>query len=140
MRILSSYISILSILILIITNSCINNHKSTTVLDRMSSPEKTVANVIGAYTGNLPCVDCDAITTVLHLDRDYSYTLTYKYEGKSKDQFVKEGSWAINKNCLELKGVDYKYKIEPGYLVQLDLSGQEITGDIADQYQLAKVK
>jgi len=140
MRILTFCLSLFCILTFVVTNSCINNHKSTSVLDKISSREMAVANVIGAYAGNLPCVDCDAIATVLHLDRDHSYKLTYKFEGKSKDQFVKEGSWSIDKNCLELNGLDYKYKIEPEYLVQLDLSGQEITGDLADQYQLIKVK
>jgi len=140
MRIPSYYFSPLCLLVFVITNSCINNHKSTSVIDKLSNPETTVANVIGAYTGNLPCVDCDAIATVLHLDRDHSYKLMYKFEGKSKDEFVKEGSWTIDKNCIELKGLDYKYKIEPEHLVQLDLSGQEILGELADQYQLIKIK
>lgn len=113
---------------------CINK-KTTTNIDELSS-----ANLIGAYKGDLPCVDCDAISTVLHLDRDHSYRLTYMYQGKSNDAFVKEGSWKINKNFLVLNGVDYKYKIGPDFLVQLDLSGQVITGDLAQSYQLEKIK
>lgn len=114
--------------------SCINK-KSTTTFDEASR-----VSLIGIYKGDLPCVDCDAISTVLHLGRDNSYKLTYVYEGKSNDAFTKEGSWTVNKNYLVLNGVDYKYKIEPDYLVQLDLAGQVIKGDLAEKYQLEKIK
>ncbi|MBL1411298.1 copper resistance protein NlpE [Sphingobacterium faecale] len=119
---------------------CINNKKRTTAKDKLENIELLAANVVGVYTGNLPCVDCDAITTLLELHRDHSYTLTYMYDGKSNEQFVKEGKWEIDKNKLILDGVDYKYKIESELLVQLDLSGNEITGDLAESYQLAKMK
>lgn len=134
-----TYISSL-IFLIIITISCINNQKKSSVADKLESQEMITSNVIGIYRGNLPCADCDAISTVLLLDRDYSYKLTYIYEGKSNDTFVKEGDWTIDKNYLKLNGEDYKYRIEPEYLVQLDLSGKEITGDIADKYLLSKVK
>ncbi len=120
--------------------SCVNNQKSSAVLKSKTNQEFVSANLIGAYIGDLPCVDCDAISTVLHLERDYSYKLTYMYEGKSEDEFVEEGSWSIEKGYLSLEGVDYRYKIEPNYLVQLDLSGNEITGDLAEKYQLNKIK
>lgn len=114
--------------------SCINK-KSTRIVEEISS-----VNLIGAYFGNLPCVDCDAISTVLQLGRDHSYKLTYTYNGKSDDEFVKEGSWFVKKNHLVLNGLDYVYKIEPDFLVQLDLSGQVITGELAEKYQLDKIK
>lgn len=110
-------------------------NKSTVLIDKLNT-----ANVIGSYTGNLPCVDCEAINTVLHLDRDNSYELIYTYDGKSRDEFVKKGDWLIDENFLILKGIDYHYKIQHDGLVQLDLSGEEITGDLAEKYQLIKVK
>lgn len=119
---------------------CINNKKRTTAKDKLENIELMSASVVGIYSGNLPCVDCDAINTVLELHRDHSYTLSYTYDGKSNDQFVKEGKWEIEKNKLILDGVDYKYKIDSEVLVQLDLSGNEITGDLAESYQLARVK
>ena len=132
MRIISIFfIYLLSIVIL---EGCINK-KSTGIVEEISS-----ISLVGAYVGDLPCVDCDAISTVLQLGQDHSYKLTYTYDGKSSDSFVREGSWVIKKNHLVLKGLDYIYKIEPDYLVQLDLSGQEITGELADKYQLAKIK
>jgi hypothetical protein len=74
------------------------------------------------------------------LNRDNSYVLTYTFEGKSSDTYVKQGFWKINKNRLILHGVDYKYKIAGDKLFQLDLSGNEITGDLARFYQLSKIK
>jgi hypothetical protein len=74
------------------------------------------------------------------LDGNQTYKLIYKYEGKSEDEFIKEGDWLITDDYLVLQGIDYQYKIEPDYLQQLDLSGNEITGAIAEKYQLSKVK
>lgn len=139
MRILI-YISTLVIITITFAISCINNQKPTTVTERLENKATLEANVIGVYSGDLPCADCDAIKTVLKVDRDNSYRLQYTYEGKSSDEFVKEGAWEIDKNRLVLDGVDYNYKIEPETLIQLDLSGNEIKGDIAEQYQLAKFK
>ena len=135
----SVYISIIVFLFTIMV-SCINNQKTSEVKERSDSYELLSANIIGEYSGNLPCVDCEAINTLLELNRDNSYILTYTFEGKSDNTFVKQGFWQINKNRLILNGVDYRYKIAGDKLFQLDLSGNEITGDLASSYQLSKVK
>lgn len=120
--------------------SCINNQKTSEVKERSDNYELLSANIIGEYMGDLPCVDCQAINTSLELNRDNSYVLTYTFEGKSNDTYVKQGFWKINKNRLILNGVDYKYKINGDKLFQLDLSGNEITGDLARFYELSKVR
>ena len=132
---ISVFVLSLSILV-----GCINNKKSSTAKDQIESADLNVANISGLYSGNLPCVDCESINTLLQLNRDNSYTLKYVYEGKSDDQFVKEGTWQIVKSKIVLAGVDYKYKIADDHLVQLDLSENEIKGDLADNYQLVKIK
>lgn len=132
---------ICSFLFLFFLNSCVNNHKSTPLLLRNSaSQELVLTNLIGAYYGDLPCAGCDAIATILSLERDHSFKMTYTYQGKSDNQFVKEGKWSIHDDQLALEGVDYMYKIEPTHLVQLDLSGEEIKGELANKYQLNKIK
>lgn len=133
-----TYISTAVIAIVLVVG-CINNKKRTTAKDKLENIELLGANIAGIYSGRLPCVDCDAISTVLELSPNHSYTLTYVYDGKSNDLFVKEGYWKIEKNKLILDGLDYKYKIESENLVQLDLSGNEITGDLAERYQLARM-
>ena len=130
-----------SILLLpLLVLSCINNQRTSDVKERSDNMEMLSANIIGEYSGSLPCVDCHSINTLLELNRDNSYVLSYIFEGKSKDTFVKQGFWKVNKNRLILHGVDYKYKIDGDRLFQLDLSGNEITGDLARLYQLSKVK
>ncbi|MGN0002332.1 MAG: copper resistance protein NlpE [Sphingobacterium composti] len=119
--------------------SCVNNQKTVVGKENSVNMESLSANLAGIYSGNLPCVDCDAISTVLELHNDKSYVLRYSYEGKSSDQFVKEGSWSIDRNVLSLEGVDYKYKINNENLVQLDLTGNDIKGDLAEKYQLERI-
>ena len=134
-------VSISSLLILIVVVfSCVNNQKTVAAKDSAETMETLSVNLAGIYTGNLPCVDCESISTLLELNKNKSYILRYSYEGKSDDQFVKEGSWSVKKNTLNLEGVDYKYKINRDYLVQLDLAGNEIKGDLAEKYQLSKVE
>lgn len=134
-------ISISSLFILIVVVfSCVNKQKTVAANDSVQNMETLSANVAGMYTGNLPCVDCESITTFLELYKDNSYVLRYSYDGKSDDQFVKEGTWSINKNTLKLEGVDYQYEITPDYLMQLDLAGNEIKGDLAEKYLLSRIK
>lgn len=134
-------LSISFLLILIaVALSCVNNQKSVAAKDKTESMEVLSANLAGYYSGDLPCVDCEAINTMLELHKDNSYVLRYMYEGKSEDQFIKEGEWSIKKNTLTLEGVDYQYKINPDYLIQLDLDGNEIKGDLAEKYQLSRIR
>ncbi|WP_149912948.1 copper resistance protein NlpE [Sphingobacterium cavernae] len=134
-------LSISFLLILIaVALSCVNNQKSVAAKDKTESMEVLSANLAGYYSGDLPCVDCEAINTMLELHKDNSYVLRYMYEGKSEDQFIKEGEWSIKKNTLTLEGVDYQYKINPDYLIQLDLEGNEIKGDLAEKYQLSRIR
>jgi copper homeostasis protein (lipoprotein) len=128
------------IIFLVFVLSCVNNQKSAAAKDSAETMENLSANLAGIYTGNLPCVDCEFISTLLELHKDRSYVLRYSYEGKSEDQFIKEGTWSVKKNTLNLDGVDYQYKINADVLVQLDLAGNEIKGDLAEKYQLARVQ
>lgn len=109
------------------TNASIESNKFGTV---------TEARLLGTYRGNLPCTDCDAIATVLTLGSNRTYTLEYVYVGKSPEAFSKTGTWALEDGELSLDGLDYKYKVESSRLRQLDLSGNEITGDLAQRYIL----
>lgn len=128
------------LILMAVALSCVNNQKSVAAKDKTESMEILSANLAGYYSGDLPCVDCEAINTMLELHKDNSYVLRYMYEGKSEDQFIKEGEWSIKKNMLTLEGVDYQYKINPDYLIQLDLAGNEIKGDLAEKYQLSRIR
>ncbi|MVZ66439.1 copper resistance protein NlpE [Sphingobacterium sp. DK4209] len=132
---------ILTVLIgLIFAISCINN--KTNVNQLLASEDNALKGIglLGTYEGNLPCADCTMISTLLSLDKDKNYHLRYVYVGKSEEVFEKTGKWDVSKDILSLENVDYNYKILENQLNQLDLSGKEIKGDLADKYTLMKVK
>ena len=109
------------------TNANIENNKFGKI---------TESRLVGTYKGNLPCTDCDAIATALTLGNDKGYTLEYFYVGKSNEPFSKTGRWELQDGELNLEGLDYKYKVEHNQLRQLDLSGKEILGELAERYIL----
>ena len=94
--------------------------------------------VIGEYKGVMPCADCDGIETLISLHPDNTYKYSSKYLNKSDDVFVREGKWKLDGNIVTLDGVDYKFKLGHQILSQLDLSGNDITGDISRYYVLTK--
>jgi|SRR5690606_10253802 len=115
--------------------SCINSRKNSSI-DNNTFVKVTDGRIIGTYHGDLPCIDCDAIATVLTLSGDKAYKLDYIYVGKNPEPFTRIGTWNLDNGELKLDGLDYKYKVEPNQLRQLDLSGNEIKGDLADRYVL----
>jgi len=117
--------------------SCMNPHAGTTA-DASKTIKITENKVMGTYKGELPCTDCEAITTMLSLNDDQEYVLEYVYVGKSSEAFSKTGKWTLENGELDLSGLDYKYKVEAKQLRQLDLSGKEIVGELADRYVLKR--
>jgi hypothetical protein len=98
----------------------------------------------GTYKGVLPCADCEGIKTELELNSDKTYEIKETYLGKGDGkQFESKGSFQFdskNSSIIELDkaGDSRKYFVAEGYLKALDLEGNEITGDLADKYQLKK--
>lgn len=98
----------------------------------------------GTYKGVLPCADCEGIETELELNADKTYDLKETYLGKGDGKaFESKGSFqfdANNTSVIELDktGDNRKYFVAEGYLKALDMEGNEITGDLADKYELKK--
>ena len=98
----------------------------------------------GTYKGVLPCADCEGIKTELELNSDKTYEIKETYLGKGDGKpFESKGSFQFdskNSSIIELDkaGDSRKYFVAEGYLKALDLEGNEITGDLADRYQLKK--
>ena len=92
----------------------------------------------------LPCADCEGIETKLELNQDKTYELKETYLGKGDGKaFETKGSFQFdsnNRSVIELDraGDSRKYFVAEGYLKALDLEGNEITGALADKYQLKK--
>ncbi|WKK57679.1 copper resistance protein NlpE [Sphingobacterium sp. BN32] len=134
-----SYILIV-VIGLIFAISCINNKTNVNQLPASEDNALKGIGLLGTYEGNLPCADCTMISTLLSLDKNKNYHLRYVYVGKSEEVFERTGKWQVDKDILSLENVDYNYKILDNQLNQLDLSGKEIKGDLADKYTLMKIK
>lgn len=122
-------------LLLAMLIGCINT-KSNSVVDNGKNHAISDHMLLGSYAADLPCADCEAIATVLTLKGNREYKLEYNYVGKSVESFVKTGNWDLKNAELMLEGIDYKYKVEKDQLRQLDLSGKEIAGELAEHYVL----
>lgn len=98
----------------------------------------------GTYKGTLPCADCEGIETTITIGIDSVYTLTTKYLGKKNSaEVAKTGTFTWNKEggAIRLDGITNapnQYQVAENMLVQLDMQGKKITGDIAALYQLIK--
>jgi heat shock protein HslJ len=98
----------------------------------------------GTYTGVLPCADCSGIETRLSLYKDGNYILIQKYQGK-EGSFESKGTfkWSSLVNNITLtdakNGTDTHYAVAEQQITQLDLEGNVITGQLANNYILAKI-
>lgn len=99
----------------------------------------------GTYSGIVPCADCEGILTRITLRDDNTYYLQTRYLGKSDDVLSSNGSFEWNsdgsqirlKNVKEGTGPAY-YKVGENQVIQLDLDGKPVTGNLASRYVLAR--
>ncbi|BAQ60760.1 lipoprotein [Geminocystis sp. NIES-3708] len=98
----------------------------------------------GKYQGIIPCASCEGIKTTLTLNQDLSYVLSTQYLGKSEEVFEVKGTFQWNKagNTITLDGIKdapNQFLVGENTLIQLDMTGNRITGNLADKYMLSKV-
>ena len=96
----------------------------------------------GTYQGVLPCADCEGIDTELVLNDNGTFKRTMTYLGKEGEPQVDEGSftWTADGGTVEVTIGDEttRYFVGEGYVTQLDMEGNKITGELADKYVLQK--
>ncbi|MDR0646325.1 MAG: copper resistance protein NlpE N-terminal domain-containing protein [Elusimicrobiota bacterium] len=80
----------------------------------------------GTYAGIIPCADCNGIKVEITLNLEGTYKISYTYLGK------------IGHIILDTKEFPPYYIVGAGKLIQLDMNGQEITGELAGKYVLIK--
>jgi uncharacterized lipoprotein NlpE involved in copper resistance len=102
---------------------------------------------VGIYSGIVPCADCPGIETQIALNADNTYQISQKYQDKGDDVFQMSGTfqWNADKSIITLENLNETqfptmYKLGKGSLIQLDLNGKEITGNLAQNYVLTKVQ
>jgi copper homeostasis protein (lipoprotein) len=97
----------------------------------------------GKYSGTTPCADCEGISTSVTLNQDLTYLLEMKYLGKSDKIFRFSGGFVWNENgsTVILQGIENgptMYFVGENVLIQLDMDGNRITGELAGAYLLHK--
>lgn len=99
-------------------------------------------DVVGIYKGVLPCADCEGMETTIELKNDSTYSRLIKYLGKKENSFTASGKWTwVNGFIINLGSIKEgpnQYFVAEGKLIQLDMSGNRITGELAAKYELKK--
>ncbi|TVP51415.1 MAG: copper resistance protein NlpE [Mongoliibacter sp.] len=148
---LSSFIFIISITLLFSCNprSEQNGEEIDEIVvdDEMFAPDEHNARISldyeGIYEGVLPCADCEGIETTIEIGPSYSFTKKTIYLGKDNDSIQESSgtySWNDGGNTITLEGVESpnQYFVGENLLFHLDMEGNRITGDLADNYTLRK--
>ena len=104
-------------------------------------------NWVGTYSGIVPCADCPGIETRITLNTDNTYQISLKYQDKGEEVFQNSGTlqWNADKSIITLGNLNKTqfpamYKLGKESLVQLDLNGEVIAGNFAQNYVLTKVQ
>jgi len=117
------------------------------IIDEHSS--MTALDWDGLYTGILPRSEGEGIYTAIRLNKDLTYTKSQRYHGDQKlpprVTQTNKFSWDKTGQIIALGGYDEtryatKYFVGENVLIQLDLKGDRISGDLASSYELQKVE
>ena len=98
----------------------------------------------GRYEGIVPCADCEGIETILTLKDTSNYVLETRYLGKGSQNFDQvEGiyQWSEKNNVIRLNGLTDRpnmFFVGENYLIQLNMMGERVTGELASAYFLNK--
>jgi heat shock protein HslJ len=119
-----------------------NTDNATEMLNAVDHSKNSL-DWAGTYTGVIPCADCSGIQTTIELTENETYKLVQTYLDKEDGHFDSSGKFTWNQegNTVTLgKGDDMmQFQVGEGMLIMLDREGNEITGDLAENYILAKI-
>jgi copper homeostasis protein (lipoprotein) len=145
----TSFIALTVFILLGCTSSPENKQSSTKVKDKIDSTfsdghnSSNSLDVEGKYKGILPCADCGGIETEIILSKNNSYVKHTKYLGKDGRVFGMKGfySWNNEGNTITLSGISNapnQYLVGENKLIQLDMEGKRISGNLSEKYVLLK--
>jgi len=102
-----------------------------------------VSGFYGIYKGIIPCADCEGILTELLINQDNTYTIRTNYLGKDETIFESNGTYHLNNDQHSIilstsENRPKQYLIGDKMLIQQDMNGNKITGQLADNYILKK--
>ncbi|WHT39131.1 MULTISPECIES: copper resistance protein NlpE [Myroides] len=117
--------------------------EEVTPTEVMADNSKTSLDWAGTYKGTIPCADCPGIDETIVLNEDGTFKLVDHYQDRKDGHFEEEGKYEWdttgNKITLTLKdGSKKQAAVHEGSLLLLDQEGNEITGNLAENYRLKK--
>jgi uncharacterized membrane protein len=127
--------------------ACNNESKNTTSSTDSSAMvtkpavDSVALKYTGLYSGYLPCADCAGIMTFLSLSSDMTYRLEETFAGKNDTARRANGIWKRENDKVVLYQGDkvlISYLPEGQKLVQLDIEGKRISGNLGDKYVLSR--
>ena len=105
----------------------------------------TKAHWAGVYTGVIPSASGEGIDVKVTLNANETYKVEYRYIGRSDEIFTSAGkfTWNLEKDTIimdsEREGdPPTYYKIGQKAIIHLDIEGNIITGELANDYILMK--
>jgi uncharacterized lipoprotein NlpE involved in copper resistance len=112
------------------------------VIDAAHNSQNSL-DLYGTYRGIVPCADCGGIEVEMTLAKNGTYNLRYTYIGKGKNSYRETGKFKLNSTggtiTLDIKEYPPYYKVGQNALLQLDMEGKIITGQLANNYMLKKI-
>ena len=98
----------------------------------------------GIYAGVIPAADGPGISVVAILNADMTYRITYQYIGRDTELFVFTGTFEWDDRArtitLDSRALAPYYRAGRNSLTQLDMEGKKITGPLAGNYRLRRVR
>jgi uncharacterized membrane protein/uncharacterized lipoprotein NlpE involved in copper resistance len=109
----------------------------------MPAEQNRPAAFVGAYSGTLPCADCEGMQYRIQLGEDGRFVSTTVYLGKSDAPFRAEGEYSQDDQgrlLLNPGMEDQQYlAVDGDGLWWLDREGKRIEGSLASHYRLTRI-
>jgi uncharacterized lipoprotein NlpE involved in copper resistance len=105
---------------------------------------KNSRDLSGIYAGTIPSASGSGIEVTMTLRPGATYTLAYRYIGRKDGgrDYAVSGTFRWDEDegiiTLDAKGFPPYYRVDGNRLIQLDMEGKPITGELADSYALVK--
>jgi len=115
---------------------------SSTGSAKTADNSRTSLDWAGVYAGTTPAADGPGINVQITLRADESYSIVYNYIDR-QNTATESGTFSWNEagNTIILKDTTFPpyYRVGENHLLQLDMKGNVIKGNLADLYILKKM-
>ncbi|GMO55775.1 MAG: copper resistance protein NlpE N-terminal domain-containing protein [Termitinemataceae bacterium] len=123
--------------------SCKAKEEAKSVVIDAAHNSRNSLDWAGVYRGELPSASGSGINVEITLNNDGTYSISYQYIDRGDELFTENGTFQWNDAGgaikLDTNDMPPHYQVGEDTLIQLDLSGEKITGPLADSYVLKKV-